>query len=55
MLERREIKYKGGQAFFEAPNGVHLGSANVDKTKAAKLLAYFVCDHETPVTVAVPQ
>lgn len=50
-----EAIYKAGQAFYEAPNGVHMGSANVDKTKPAKLLAYFVCDHETPVTVAVPE
>ena len=50
-----EAIYKAGQAFYEAPNGVHMVSANADKTKPAKLLAYFVCDHETPVTVAVPE
>lgn len=49
-----EAIYKAGQGFYEAPNGVHLVSANADKTKPAKLLAYFICDHETPDTVAVP-
>ena len=27
-----------------------MGSANVDKTKPAKLLAYSVCDHETHIS-----
>jgi quercetin dioxygenase-like cupin family protein len=49
-----EAVYHAGQSFYEAPKGVHLISANADKTKPAKLLAYFVCDHETPDTVAVP-
>jgi quercetin dioxygenase-like cupin family protein len=50
----REAVYQAGQGFYEAPNGVHLISANADKTKPAKLLAYFVCDHEAPDTVASP-
>jgi quercetin dioxygenase-like cupin family protein len=49
-----ETVYKTGEAFYEAPNGVHRVSANGSQTEPAKLLAFFVCDHETPVTVAVP-
>jgi quercetin dioxygenase-like cupin family protein len=49
-----ETVYKTGEAFYEAPNGVHAVSANASQTEPAKLLAFFVCDHETPVTVAVP-
>ncbi len=49
-----ETVYKTGEAFYEAPNGVHRVSANASQTEPAKLLAFFVCDHETPVTVAVP-
>jgi quercetin dioxygenase-like cupin family protein len=49
-----ETVYKTGEAFYEAPNGVHGVSANASQTEPAKLLAFFVCDHETPVTVPVP-
>jgi quercetin dioxygenase-like cupin family protein len=49
-----EIIYKAGETFYEAPNGVHLVSANASTTAPAKLLAYFVCDHETPLSVAPP-
>jgi hypothetical protein len=34
---------------------VHALSANASKTEPAKFLAYFVCDHETPLSVDVPQ
>ena len=50
-----ETIYKTGEAFYEAPNGVHRVSANASQTEPAKLLAMFVCDHATPVTVAVPE
>lgn len=46
--------YRAGQTFFEEPNGIHEVSANASKTEPAKFLAYFVCDHETPLTVPVP-
>lgn len=49
-----EAIYKAGQSFYEAPNGVHAVSANASKTKPARFLAYFTCDHETPLTVAKP-
>jgi quercetin dioxygenase-like cupin family protein len=50
-----ETIYKTGEAFYEALNGVHRVSANASQTEPAKLLAIFACDHETPVTVAVPE
>ncbi len=49
-----EAIYKAGQSFYEAPNGVHAISANVSKTEPARFLAYFTCDHETPLTVPAP-
>jgi quercetin dioxygenase-like cupin family protein len=49
-----ETIYKAGDSFYEAPNGVHLVSANASDKEPAKLIAYFTCDHETPLTVAPP-
>jgi quercetin dioxygenase-like cupin family protein len=49
-----EAIYKAGQSFYEAPNGVHAVSANASKTERARFLAYFTCDHETPLTVPAP-
>jgi quercetin dioxygenase-like cupin family protein len=49
-----EAVYKAGQSFYEAPNGVHAVSANASKTERARFLAYFTCDHETPLTVPAP-
>jgi quercetin dioxygenase-like cupin family protein len=50
-----ETIYKIGESFYEAPNGVHLVSANPSHTTSTKLLAYFVCDHDTPLSVAVSE
>jgi quercetin dioxygenase-like cupin family protein len=50
----QEAIYKAGESFYEAPNGIHAVSANASKTKPARFLAYFTCDHETPLTVAKP-
>lgn len=49
-----EATYQAGQSFYEPPNGVHAVSANASKTERARFLAYFICDHETPLTVAAP-
>ena len=46
-----EAIYKAGESFYEPPNGVHLVSANASQTEPAKLIAYFVCDHEGPLSV----
>jgi quercetin dioxygenase-like cupin family protein len=50
-----ETIYKAGETFYEAANGVHLVSANASDKEPAKLIAYFVCDHETPLSVPVPE
>ena len=49
-----EAIYKSGESFYEAPNGVHAVSANASQTEPAKLIAYFLCDRETPLSVAPP-
>jgi len=46
-----EVVYKVGDSFYEAPNGIHEVSANASRTKPAKLLAFFVCDHAAPLSV----
>lgn len=50
-----EAIYKVGESFYEAPNGVHLVSANASDKEPAKLLAYFVCDHHAALSVDVPK
>jgi quercetin dioxygenase-like cupin family protein len=45
-----EAIYKTGDTFYEAPNSQHLVSANASRTARARLLAYFVCDHEAPLS-----
>jgi quercetin dioxygenase-like cupin family protein len=46
-----EAVYTAGQSFYEAPNSVHLVSANASATERARFVAYFVCDHPGPLTV----
>ena len=48
-----EAVYTAGQSFYEAPNGVHLVSANASSTKPAKLIAFFVCDHDAPLSAPI--
>jgi quercetin dioxygenase-like cupin family protein len=43
--------FKAGESFYEPPNGVHQVSANASDKEPAKLIAFFICDHETPLTV----
>jgi quercetin dioxygenase-like cupin family protein len=50
-----EMIYKAGESFYEAPNGVHLVSANASSTEPAKLVAYLICDHDTPLSVDVSE
>ena len=50
-----EAIYKAGESFYEPPNGIHLVSANASGKERARLLAYFVCDHQTPLSVDAPQ
>jgi quercetin dioxygenase-like cupin family protein len=46
---------KPGESFYEAPNGVHLISANASSTEPAKLLAYLICDHDAPLSIPQPE
>jgi quercetin dioxygenase-like cupin family protein len=46
-----EAVYTAGQSFYEPPNGVHQVSANASNKEPAKLIAFFVCDHDTPLTI----
>jgi quercetin dioxygenase-like cupin family protein len=48
-----EATYKVGESFYEGPNGVHLVSASASNTESAKLLAFFVCDHDAPLSADV--
>ncbi len=50
-----EMIYKAGESFYEPPGGVHLVSANASSTEPAKLVAYMLCDHDTPLSVDVPE
>jgi len=50
-----EAIYKAGESFYEAPNSVHLVSANASQTEAATFIAYFVCDHDTPLSSDMPE
>jgi len=50
-----EMIYKVGESFYEAPNGVHLVSANASSTEPAKFVAYLICDQEAPLSVDVPE
>lgn len=42
--------YKAGESFYEKPNSVHTVSANASSSEPAKFVAYFVCDHEAPLS-----
>ena len=50
-----EAIYRAGERFYEAPNGVHLISANASDKEPVRFLASFTCDRETPLSVAVPE
>lgn len=46
-----EAVYKIGESFYEAPNGIHAISANASPSKPARFLAFFICDHDTPLSI----
>jgi len=50
-----EMIYKAGETFYEAPNGVHLVSANASSTEPASFLAYLLCDRDAPLSVDMPE
>jgi quercetin dioxygenase-like cupin family protein len=49
-----ESVFKAGESFYEPPNGVHEVSANASDKEPAKLIAFFVCDHETVLLTMPP-
>jgi len=49
-----DTTYRAGDSFYEPPNAVHLVSANGSDTQPVRFLAYFSCDHDTPLSVAAP-
>ena len=49
-----EHLYRPGDSFYEEPNGIHMVSKNASATDPATFLAYFICDHEGPLSVKVP-
>ena len=46
--------YRAGESFYEAPNAVHLVSANASDRDPVQFLAYFTCDHDAPLSEEVP-
>lgn len=50
-----QMTYRAGERFYEAPNGVHLVSANASSTEPAKFVAYMICDHDTPLSIDAPE
>ena len=53
VMGKAEVVYKAGDTFYESPTDVHVVSANASQDKPARFLAYFVCDHRTPLSVPV--
>lgn len=50
-----EAIYKPGERFYEAPNGIHLVSANAGQTAPLGFVAYFTCDQHVPLSTEVPE
>jgi quercetin dioxygenase-like cupin family protein len=50
-----EMIYKAGESFYEAPNSVHLVSANASQKVPLRFIAFFTCDHEAPLSTDVPE
>ena len=48
-----EVIYKVGESFETSSRGVHEVSANASAIEPATFLAYFVCDHEGPLSTQV--
>ncbi len=49
-----EAIYKPGDSFYEPPGGLHLISANANRSAPARFLAFFVCDHDAPLSSDAP-
>ena len=46
--------YKAGDSFYEAANGVHQVSANASDKEPARLIVFFLCDHQAPLSTTLP-
>lgn len=46
----RVAVHRAGETFYEAPNAVHLVSANASDEKSVRFLAIFVCDGVGPLS-----
>jgi quercetin dioxygenase-like cupin family protein len=46
---------KPGETFYEAPNGIHVISANASQTEPARFIAFFVCDRDAPLSSDAPE
>ena len=53
MKGEAEAIYRAGDRFYEAPHEVHVVAANASATEPVRFVAYFVCDHEEPLSVPV--
>lgn len=49
----REAVYRAGQAFYEAPGGVHLVSRNTSDERTARFIGLFLCDRDGAPSVKV--
>jgi quercetin dioxygenase-like cupin family protein len=50
-----EAVYNAGESFYEPPNGIHKFTQNLSTTDPARLVAFFLCDHQTPLTVPLDE
>ena len=48
-----QVTLTAGQTFYEGPDDVHVVGRNASRTKAAKLLVFFVKDKGAPVLVPI--
>jgi len=48
-----ERVYGPGETFYEPPNGVHMVSRNASSSEPTTFLAYFLCDHDGPLSTNV--
>ena len=55
LKDRSETIYQAGDGFYEGPNRIHLVSGNASSEEPARFLAYFVCNHETRLSLVEPQ
>jgi quercetin dioxygenase-like cupin family protein len=49
-----EATYRPGESFYEPPGSLHQISANASTTEPAKFIAFFLCDHDAPLSIETP-